>query len=296
MRAMTPTYRQQVPQDVADRFRALTGIDVAGIPVHRGPAVTEQARAYQARAFTRAGEIFLPDEAGPLEHGDTRALLAHELTHAIQQRILSPSLPAESSPHGQELEGEASHAERWYRSGGEPPPRLAHLPVAMLIAGHAARPVTTGSAVQRQPDGHPPPPASVLADPAQGAGSGLPFTTGVMPDDIPAADVMTELPGTADPTWPAAPQGLPGGVLTTSSVLTAQGGPTAEAVAREEQITGLLASSARLAELSAARPANLDDPVSLDELATKVYQRLRGMLRAELLVDRERAGLLADIS
>jgi hypothetical protein len=44
------------------------------------------------------------------------------------------------------------------------------------------------------------------------------------------------------------------------------------------------------------RPADLDDPTSLDELTRKIYPRLRRLLKGELLADRERAGLLSDFS
>ena len=36
-------------------------------------------------------------------------------------------------------------------------------------------------------------------------------------------------------------------------------------------------------------------PRELDDLAHRLYGRIRGNLRRELLVDRERAGLLADL-
>ncbi len=36
------------------------------------------------------------------------------------------------------------------------------------------------------------------------------------------------------------------------------------------------------------------DPYALDELATRLYPTIRSRLRQELLIDRERAGLLAD--
>lgn len=285
-----------MPQDLAGRFSALTGIDVTAIPVHRGPAVTQQARAYQARAFTRAGQIFLPEEAGPLDDSGTRGLLAHELAHAVQQRILSPSLPDEGSPDGQELEHEASQAERWYSSGGSPPPRLAHLPVALLLASHAGHPGHAGHG------GH--------TRQAWTAGASLPpqLAEWLEVASEPAASGVQRQPDEPAPTPappPATPEPAPA-PATGTAVLPATPGPApppaAEAAvqdadnAQHAQLSGLIANAGRLTELCAQRPADLDDPVSLDELSTKVYQRLRGMLRGELLVDRERAGLLADIS
>ena len=38
----------------------------------------------------------------------------------------------------------------------------------------------------------------------------------------------------------------------------------------------------------------VDDPYALDELATRIYPTIRSRWRQELLIDRERAGLLAD--
>lgn len=56
----------------------------------------------------------------------------------------------------------------------------------------------------------------------------------------------------------------------------------------------LAAARDRLLELAGQRPLDLDDPAGLDELATRIYPRLHRELRFELLVDRERCGLLSD--
>jgi len=312
-------HTQPVPPEVAGPFQALTGLDVTGIRVHRGPGVSVEARGHQARAFTRGGEIFLPDEAGPLDHGDTRALLAHELTHAIQQRVLSPALPNESSPDGQELESEADQAEEWYRSGGATPLRLAHLPTATPLAGRAgstgadgdgepstgrilwsADALDFGSAarggVQRQGGSHQPPRAGSAAGPAQlvpaiGTVTAMPAGGG---SSGPGA--LTVFPGASGLTWLAGPQAPPSEQASTGLVQPAAGGTATGPAAGKEELGDLAEHSERLVSLAKKRPADLDDPTSLDELARKVYPRLRGMLRGELLTDRERSGLLADFS
>jgi hypothetical protein len=82
------------------------------VTVHRGPAADDTAAALEARAFTHAGEVYLPSSHGPLSSGPARSLLAHELTHVVQQRRLGSSLPVEHTPRGQALEAEAVAAER----------------------------------------------------------------------------------------------------------------------------------------------------------------------------------------
>ncbi|WP_035791592.1 eCIS core domain-containing protein [Kitasatospora mediocidica] len=115
-----------VPQDIASTFARLYGADVSSVPVHRGPAADAQATGLSARAFTRDGEVYLPENAGPLEHPRVRGLLAHELTHAVQQRRHGSALPSENSPVGSAMELEAQVVER-HVSGdaGVPAPEVA---------------------------------------------------------------------------------------------------------------------------------------------------------------------------
>lgn len=100
------------------------------VKVHRGRSASELATALDARSFTHAGEIYLPDSHGSLTSGTGRSLLAHELAHVAQQRRLGTALPQEHTPHGQALEAEARSAER---ASGLPlalPATAAHEPVA----------------------------------------------------------------------------------------------------------------------------------------------------------------------
>jgi len=96
------------------RSSGSTTVPAAGGPVtvHRGPDAAEMSTHLQARSFTHREEIYLPSSHGPLTTGPARSLLAHELTHVVQQRQLGSGLPAESSHRGQELEAEAVAAER----------------------------------------------------------------------------------------------------------------------------------------------------------------------------------------
>lgn len=63
------------------RFRA----DFSGVRIHTGPAAASLATAIGARAFTFGRHIFFNDGQYRPETRDGMALLAHELTHTIQQ-------------------------------------------------------------------------------------------------------------------------------------------------------------------------------------------------------------------
>jgi hypothetical protein len=211
------------PADLAAAVHASYGVDVSATPIHRGPAVTARAATLSATAFTERGEVFLPDQLGPLTAPAARAGLAHELTHVAQQRILGADLPAEWTPAGQALEQHAVAVEHHVRTGQQtalaPPPPLA------------VPEMSTSDSIQRQPDHD---------------GPILSWTLPTPPDEPP--EPPDELAGYSE----------------------------------------------RLVALCGQRLPNLDNSTDLDELAEKIYHRLRDMLRGELLVDRERAGLLTD--
>ncbi len=126
-RAETPT-TESVPGDMRATMRDVLGIDVGDRLVHRGPAVSAEARAMNAQAFTRDGEVHVADEVGPLDQPTARATLAHELTHAAQQIVRGP-LPDEGSDAGRALEAHAQQVEQYVRGDGgapKPSPDLLH--------------------------------------------------------------------------------------------------------------------------------------------------------------------------
>ncbi len=268
-----------VPADLASAFRSVHGVDVSDVPVHRGHVVSDHARVLGARAFTRDREVYLPDPAGPLDQAPARALLAHELTHAAQQRMLGAALPAESSADGQLLEAQATATERWFLGSQEALPPLTHFPAGLRVDGLAAdgrprqdhtrlalRSLTGGQGVQRLPAESATAAALTPAD-AQAGSWSAPEWLGVN-----AAGAA----GNGVPEPPSATA-----ASATAGMISDTRGELAEM--RE-----------RLTDLAGQRHVGLDDPSALDELAARLYQRLRSKLRLELIVDRERAGLLSD--
>jgi hypothetical protein len=268
-------WTERPPEDLVAVVGAAHGVDVSGTWVHRGAEVTTRADAVGARAFTAAGTVFLPDTAGPLATVETRATLAHELTHVAQQRVLGTALPAEWTPAGQALESEAVLAERWVLAGSSGSP-LVHAPIATTLASVAS--TSTSDGVQRQPLTElswtaPDEMLAQLASQTESPPAPNPEPPSPAPPILVSAEPIANIPTVEDP---------------------AESQPMPEPVQQWVVDQELVESRDRLLALCAQRPANLDNVLDMEELAVKLYHRLRGLLRGELIVDRERAGLLTD--
>lgn len=70
-----------VDQNVASRVGAHLGADFSGVRVHDDPLAQQATAAMGARAFAYGGDVFL----GAGERSDDLGLMAHELTHVVQQ-------------------------------------------------------------------------------------------------------------------------------------------------------------------------------------------------------------------
>ena len=282
---------EKVPGGLVTAFRALHGVDVSDVPVRRGRAVARQAAKLDAAAFSRDGIVYLPDAAGSPNQIAAGALLAHELTHAVQQRMLGSGLPSEASPEGRALEGQAVATQQWFLGGTGAVPALAQFPGAA-----AAQPALVPVMRHRHLA-----PAASSSESAAASSASFPVSPAAEPGVQRQPVDIARAISTIGAATGSAVSGLPAwhedhSVAEVPSV-------TEEAV--PEVVTGAIADAhtaiaelrthaAELAELADRRHVDLDDPVDLDELATRLYGRLRSKLRLELIVDRERAGLLTD--
>ena len=119
-------------RDMQSAFRH----DFAEVRVHIDRQAARQAEAVGARAFTRGSDIFFaPGEYSPWSPPGKR-LIAHELTHVVQQKGNGPS-------SREAIEPPASPAES-----------LASAVAERVIHGRGAGTIPAGStsAIQRQPD------------------------------------------------------------------------------------------------------------------------------------------------
>ncbi|HEY7144646.1 MAG TPA: DUF4157 domain-containing protein [Streptosporangiaceae bacterium] len=81
---------QPVPEPVRARFEQAIGAGFGPVRVHTDQRADDLARSLQARAFTTGRDIFF--RRGQYEPGsrDGQQVLAHELTHVVQQATASP--------------------------------------------------------------------------------------------------------------------------------------------------------------------------------------------------------------
>jgi hypothetical protein len=125
------------------------GHDFSRVRVHAGAQAAESARAVDALAYTVGSDVVFGQGQYMPQTAQGQRLLAHELSHVVQQqsvsRLPSPELPV-GEPHG-ELEQEAGWTAD--RMAAAPVARSASIPVPSR--GHAAGPVLQRQAITTVP-------------------------------------------------------------------------------------------------------------------------------------------------
>jgi hypothetical protein len=299
-----------VPADVRSEVESAVGQDLSGVPVHRGEDSADAAKALQAKAFHTGGEIHLPEKHGSMSSGEGRNILRHELTHVAQFRRSGGTTPNENSPQGQALEEEAKQVAGSLGSGSRPA-----APLRPVSVGGSSAP-SGSSSPQRLAD-----PALSHARPAAGVGTSgapgaaRPGSSGAGPTIPPFAQqaaIAAEVRQAALSSGLARPSGG-GGVSFASPLQDDDGGPHHTGIQRladdappssadaaspagsgpASNVTASALAAGASTGASAASPSL--DGAGLDELAGRLYDRIRLRLRRELLVDRERAGALQDL-
>jgi hypothetical protein len=72
---------------VREQMEAAFDTSFADVRVHAGPDAGALNRSLSSKAFTTGSDVFLGPDANPTDH----RLLAHELTHVVQQRSMGGS-------------------------------------------------------------------------------------------------------------------------------------------------------------------------------------------------------------
>ena len=121
---------QPLDKSARDFFESRFGYDFAHVRVHTDEKAGESARAVQALAYTVGGDmVFAPGQYAP-GTAKGKALLAHELTHTLQQQ------PAANASRLVEARSASERSEEWEANAAIPrarmPVRVSRAPEARL--------------------------------------------------------------------------------------------------------------------------------------------------------------------
>lgn len=97
---------------VADRVGSKLGDDLSDVRVHTDDTADKLANSVSARAFTTGSDVYFAKGEYNPGSGSGDQLLAHELSHVVQQRGAPTSGPLEVSQPGDALEAQADEASR----------------------------------------------------------------------------------------------------------------------------------------------------------------------------------------
>jgi len=98
---------------VRQNMEARLGSTLDDVRLHTDAESAGLNQRLGARAFTTGSDIFFGESGSPSDQG----LLAHELTHVVQQRSMSGSGPMTVGPDGDQYEQEANQAASRVTSG-----------------------------------------------------------------------------------------------------------------------------------------------------------------------------------
>ena len=147
---------QPLDSGVRTQMEGALGADFGGVRVHTGSEADTLSRAVSARAFTTGRDVFFRQGAYAPGSSGGRELLAHELTHVVQQtgagiqRKLAVSQPGDL--HEQEADRVAQAAVRQEQRAG--PATAAEPVVARQVDEDDQEPIQMQAdpALQRQPE------------------------------------------------------------------------------------------------------------------------------------------------
>ncbi|KAB7647949.1 DUF4157 domain-containing protein [Polymorphobacter fuscus] len=81
-----------LPDALRAEMEAAFGADFRAVRVHDDSGADRLSRSLEARAFTYGSDIFFADGSFAPEASNGKALIAHELTHTLQQAQSAPSI------------------------------------------------------------------------------------------------------------------------------------------------------------------------------------------------------------
>lgn len=102
---------QSLPEDVADQAGQVMGHDFSDVHVHTDDRADQLSHQLGATAFTTGRDVFFRSGAYDPAGQSGRRLIAHELTHVVQQRAVAPAVQGKMAVNdpNDRFEAEADH-------------------------------------------------------------------------------------------------------------------------------------------------------------------------------------------
>jgi hypothetical protein len=97
-----------LPEQHRSKMETAFGTDFSAVRVHTGPTSTELNDRIQAKAFTTGSDIYFRGGLPDVDSSSGQELLAHELTHTIQQGAAGPQRTVARSLDGSQIQRDAS--------------------------------------------------------------------------------------------------------------------------------------------------------------------------------------------
>lgn len=264
--------RVQVPERVKQALRATGSQPPSHVTVHEGTSASSQTDAVNAEAFTRDGQVFLAGDA-PLSSERGQQLLAHELTHVIQQGSRSSTMPGEHTHEGKSLEDAALAVERAMISG-------RHETVAPVVTPRPPRDQPAAELHHRPVAPAAPEPSSWVGAPSRGSSAPPSSSSSSAPAPSPAQYSV-------DTGVQRRERDLGGSAL--SSGLSGLGRSAMDGV----QNSLLSSFEQEMSGPSGPRKDKDSRFKQLERQAAQLYPYIRSRLRAELIRELERRGRIS---
>ena len=296
---------EALPEQTRQQMEMGIGADFEGVQVHNDAESHTLNRSLNARAFTSGQDIFFGEGEYNPHSSDGQELIAHEMTHVVQQGGAPQAAPQTKmavnepdDPYEQEADTVAKNVVRRPQAPEETPPeQAADMPMAQL--GRMVMAVSLGSpglAVQREEEQQPSPEEieAEKDEQKQEAENKAESNTGNQPDEAPgqaageniektalaqeeadapttaAHETLGAMAGTATPVKPPTPMEPP-----TAEDLT----PELEPVDLEEQ--PVLEETDTMTEpldWNAVKPPNWDVQVAAQETFLALFDPDEGLM------------------
>jgi hypothetical protein len=165
---------EPLADNLQEEFGTALGADFSGVVVFKGAKANAMAKKIGARAYTEGNKIYFAEGAYNPSSAEGKELIAHELTHVVQQGAAprKEAPPSEEKDEkdakdegtdaapgedvGETAEAEATQTKLEISSPGDAAEREADHVAASVVRGGHARPQAAKSAdINRVPDGTP---------------------------------------------------------------------------------------------------------------------------------------------